>query len=120
VEAAQLASAAGTTVYTVAMGSATSGSCSSDSPTSTYTLTGLSNGATTWPTGAGHGGQASVTGGQACNAISAMASSASTFYSDDQGGCQSTVNGTFESMASIFTDVAKKLSTSRLIPANSP
>ncbi len=118
---AQLATKAGTTVYTVAMGSPTtadSKDCESD--LGGYTLTGLTNGAATWPTGVGNGGQASMTAGSPCNAIAAMASSASTFYSDDQGGCKSTVNGTFESMASIFDDVSKHLSTSRLMPAGSP
>ncbi len=120
---AQLATAAGTAVYTVAMGSPTSagsGNCGTDQPTGSYTLTGLTKGATTWPSGAGNGGQAGVTGGSPCNAISAMASGASYFYSDDQGGCKSTVNGTFESMASIFSDVSKHFQTSRLMPAGAP
>jgi hypothetical protein len=120
--AAQQATAAGTIVYTVAMGAetpASSGNCGTD--LNGFTLTGLSNGATVWPTGVGNGAQTSLPAGSPCNAISAMASTASTFYSDDQSGaCASTVNGAFESMASIFTDVAKHLSTSRLIPVGSP
>jgi hypothetical protein len=106
--AAQQATAAGTTVYTVAMGSETSGSCTTDS---TYSLSNLSDGAATW----------SGSGSQACTAIAAMASTASTFYSDNSGGCAaiSTENKTFESMAAIFQDVAKHLSTSRLIPTGS-
>jgi hypothetical protein len=115
--AAQQATAAGTIVYTVAMGAETT-SDSSDCGTDRggYTLSGLSNGAATWPSGAGNGGQASLPAGSPCNAIAAMASSDRRFYSDDQNGCKSTENGAFESMASIFTDVTKHLSTSRLIP----
>jgi len=110
VQAAQAATKAGTTVYTVAMGAETSSSCTTDQ---TYTITNLTNGAQTWP-----GGSYSK---QACNAIAAMASTTSTFYSDAQKGCTALgQNQEFETMASIFTDVAKHLSTSRLIPAGSP
>ena len=47
VQAAQAATAAGTTVYAIAFDSELSG-CTTDA---TYTLTGLSNGAQTWPGG---------------------------------------------------------------------
>jgi hypothetical protein len=104
--AAQQATAAGTIVYTIGFGSETSG-CTTDS---TYTLTGLTNGAEPWP-----GGPDPKT---PCNAIAAMASNPNTFYSDVSQGCQPVngVNGSYTSLAEIFQAVVTSLSTPRLIP----
>ncbi len=106
VQAAQLASAAGTVVYTVGFGSETSG-CTTDG---TYTITGLSNGGQTWP-----GGLYPRT---PCNAIAAMASNINTFYSDNSGGCSalSPANLSFTSLAQIFEAIVDNLSTPRMIP----
>jgi Flp pilus assembly protein TadG len=101
VQAAQLATAAGTTVYTVAMGAETSGSCTSDSH---YTISGLNG----------------YSGGQACSAIAAMASNAGTFYSDGSAGCSANgVNVNFTTIAEIFKAITGNLTTSRLIPPGS-
>jgi hypothetical protein len=106
VQAAQSATTAGTMVYTVAMGSETSGGCTTDQ---TKTLTNLSNGAVTWPTGGSYPKQP-------CNAIAAMASTANTFYSDNTGGCAATNNSAFTTMSSIFQAILNGLTSARLIP----
>jgi len=104
--AAQQATAAGTIVYTIGFGSETSG-CNSDQ---NYTLTGLSNGAESWP-----GGPNART---PCNAIAAMASNANTFFSDVSQGCQPVngVNGNYKSLAQIFQAVVSSLTSPRLVP----
>jgi Flp pilus assembly protein TadG len=114
VQAAQAATAAGTTVYTVAMGSPTTGGCLTDQ--NGFTLTGLSNGAATWPTGGSYPGQP-------CNAIGAMASNVNTFFSDNQpakgssNGCAATGgNVNYTTMAQIFTAIGNNLTSARLIP----
>ncbi len=113
VQAAQLATAAGTTVYTIAFDSETSG-CTTDA---TYTLTGLSGGAETWP-----GGSYSKS---PCNAIAAMASSPKTFYSDYSDntsgggtGCEAitTTNQAYQSLSAIFKAVVLGLTAPRLVP----
>jgi hypothetical protein len=93
--AAQQATKAGTLVYTIGFGSETSG-CTSDA---TNTLTGLDNGGEDWP-----GGSYSRT---PCNAIAAMASDSTKFYSDNSGGCPTldAANADFKSMAQIFQAV---------------
>lgn len=110
VQAAQLATEAGTKVYTVAMGAETSGSCLSDAH---YTITsGSTYGAEGYPSGA-HSGQA-------CNAIGAMASNVNTFYSDNQGGCAATGgNANFTTIAQIFQAITGSLQSARLIPPGS-
>ena len=114
VQAAQLATTAGTTVYAIAFDSPISGGCTTDQ---TYTLTGLANGAVTWP-----GGSYSK---QPCNAIAAMASNVNTFYSDytdntSKGGRGCTAitatNQAYQSLAQIFEAVAQGLTSPRLIP----
>ncbi len=68
VQAAQLATAAGTVVYTIGFGSETSG-CATDK---TYTTTaGSTDGAEAWPSG--------TYSRTPCNAIAAMASNVNTF-----------------------------------------
>jgi Flp pilus assembly protein TadG len=113
VQAAQAATAAGTTVYAIAFDSELSG-CTTDA---TYTLTGLSNGAQTWP-GGSHPRSP-------CNAIAAMASNANTFYSDytdnthgGGSGCDAitTTNQNYQSLTAIFKAVVQGLTSPRLIP----
>ena len=106
VEEAQLATAAGTVVYTIGFGSETTG-CTTDQ---TYTITGLSNGGETWP-----GGAYPKT---PCNAIAAMASNINTFYSDNSDGCPalSPTNANFTSLAQIFEAIVTGLGKPRLIP----
>jgi hypothetical protein len=107
VQAAQLATAAGTVVYTIGFGSETSG-CSTDG---TYTTTaGSTDGAEAWPSG--------PYSGTPCNAIAAMASNVNTFYSDNSGGCPSLspANANFTSLAQIFQAIVDGLSTPRMIP----
>ncbi len=107
VQAAQSATAAGTKVYTVAMGSETSGGCLSDQK---VTLTGLSNGAVTWPTGSSYPKEP-------CNAIGAMASNVNTFFSDNTAGCAATGgNVNYTTMAQIFQAIGNNLTAARLIP----
>lgn len=93
VTAAQYATAAGTRVYTVAYGSATSGACGSD--TGTYA-------------------------GNSCLTLQKMASSTRYFYSADynsSNSCQSVAQPT-SSLAQIFTDIANDFTNARLIPDN--
>jgi hypothetical protein len=110
VAAAQAATKAGTTVYTIAMGSPTSGGCSTDQ---TVTITsGSTYGAEGYPAG--------TYSGQPCNAIAAMASNENTFYSDNTAGCASLVNNQaqFETIGGIFQAIADNLTNSRLIPSS--
>jgi hypothetical protein len=110
VQAAQAATKAGTTVYTIAMGSETSGGCASDQ---TVTVSSSATyGAEAFPSG--------TYSGQPCNAIAAMASTENTFYSDNTGGCAALVNTStqFETIAGIFQAIANSLTNARLIPAS--
>jgi hypothetical protein len=116
VQAAQAATAAGTMVYTVAMGAeigtpqaSSDASCVTD--VSKLSETALSNGAVTWPTGGSYPGTA-------CNAIGAMASNANTFYSDDTDNCSATNNSGFTTMSSIFTKISNGFTAARLVPNN--
>lgn len=107
VQAAQLATAGGTVVYTIGFGSETSG-CATDK---TYTTTsGTTDGAEAWPSG--------PYSRTPCNAIAAMASNVNTFYSDNSGGCPalSPANANFSSLAEIFQAIVNGLSTPRMIP----
>jgi Flp pilus assembly protein TadG len=107
VQAAQLATAAGTVVYTIGFGSETTG-CTTDQ---TYTTTsGSTDGAEAWP-----GGAYAKT---PCNAIAAMASTVNTFYSDNSGGCPALTpaNANFTSLAQIFQAIVTGLTSPRLIP----
>jgi len=107
VQAAQYATSQGTIVYTVAMGSETTGSCLSDAQ---YTISsGSTYGAIGYPSGSySH---------QACNAIEAMASNVNTFYSDNTAGCPaSTANTAYQTIGAIFDAVSLSLTTSRLVP----
>jgi hypothetical protein len=111
VEAAHLATQAGTTIYTIAMGSPTSGGCLTDqhvtvSSTATY-------GAEAYPYG--------TYSGQPCNAIASMASTENTFYSDNTAGCAALINtqSQFETISGIFQAIASSLTNARLIPASS-
>ena len=93
VTAAKAATAAGTQVYTVAYGAATTGACSTD--TGTYA-------------------------GSSCATLRDMASSLASFYSADYNSsniCQSSAQPT-TSLSQIFTEIAGDLTTARLIPDN--
>ncbi len=108
VQQAQLATAAGTIVYTIGFGSETSG-CATDK---TYTINaGTTDGAEAWPTGGTYPGSP-------CNAIAAMASNPNTFYSDSSGGCPALTNANkdFTSLVDIFGAIVNGLSTPRMIP----
>ncbi|MGB7547428.1 MAG: pilus assembly protein TadG-related protein [Terracidiphilus sp.] len=83
-----------TTVFTIAYGASnsSSGSCSTDSPSIS-----------------------------ACSALQQMATSSTYFYSDataaqNKGQCVSSVNSNFNSLTSIFQNVAGHLQNARLIP----
>ncbi len=112
VVAAQAASAAGTTVFTIGYGTETTGSCTTDA---TYSATVSTSsvissseyGANTWKPG-----------DQACQAIGAMATSQYDFYSDDYLGCTPVATGllSYTSLSSIFTSIAQSFSTTRLVP----
>jgi len=96
ITAAKAASAAGTTVYTIAYGAGSSG-CSSDT---SGPLKGLSP----------------------CTALQDMATAASNFYSDatasqNAGQCTSTANPSL-SLTNIFKQVATTFTVARLIPNN--
>lgn len=105
VQAAQAATEAGTKVYTVAMGSETSGSCLTDAH---YSIT----------SGSTYGAQGYTSGQQACQAIGAMASTVNTFFSDNTGGCAATGgNANFTTIAQIFQAIGNNLTSARLIPA---
>ncbi len=111
VQAAQLATAAGTTVYTIGFGSETSG-CASDK---SYTISaGSTDGAEAWPSGS--------YSGTPCNAIGAMASNKNTFYSDNSGGCPALTiaNQDFTSLVNIFDAITTGLTSPRLIPNGTP
>ena len=91
VTAAQAAAKAGTWVYTVAYGSETSGSCTTDS------------------------------GLQACTAMQEMASKAAFFYADDMGGsggCTSSANPSITDLNSAFASIGQSFGAPRLLPNN--
>ncbi len=110
VQAAQASTQAGTTVYTVAMGSQTSNGCLTDQHVTISS--GSTYGAESYPGG--------TYSGQPCNAIAAMASTPNTFYSDNTAGCAALVNNEaqFETIGGIFQAIADNLTNSRLIPAS--
>jgi hypothetical protein len=105
VVAAQAATQAGTTVYTIGYGSVTSVSCSSDSKYSASTDTT-------------YGGASWGPGDQACTALAAMASTPTDFYSDDAHSCAATVpdNAALTSLTAIFHRIVAGLGGARLIP----
>jgi len=86
ITAAQAAATAGTWVYTIAYGSTTSGSCTTD--------TGLSG----------------------CLAMKGMASDLTKFYSDDSAGCLSTDHPSLTSLQTIFQNIGDNLRIARLVP----
>jgi Flp pilus assembly protein TadG len=104
--AAQQASAAGTTVYTIGYGTETTGSCTYDK-TYSATVSGSAYGANGW-----------APGDQACSAIGAMATNANDFYSDNANGCAAVAPSLagLTSLANIFHSIANNFSTARLIP----
>jgi hypothetical protein len=91
VTAAQAATTAGTWVYTVAYGSETSGSCTTDS-----------------------------SGIQACTAMQDMASKPAFFYADGMGSssCTSTANSSISDLNSAFKSIGQSFGAPRLLPDN--
>ncbi len=97
VTAAAQANAAGTTVVTIAWGSPTSSSCSTDtSPTTNACATMLKMAST------GNGSNAAP----------------QWFYSDDSNGCVSGAHSNVTDLSAIFQDIGKNLTGARLIPAS--
>ena len=87
ITAAATATAAGTWVYTLAYGSATSSSCSTDSPAIS-----------------------------ACSTLQQMASTPKMFFSDDANGCTSPSNPSNANLVALFTAIGASLSPPRLLP----
>jgi len=102
VVAAQAASTAGTTVYTIGYGSELSG-CTSDQTYSASVTTG---------------GGSWAHGDTPCQALAAMASAPVNFYSDNANGCKATVptNAAITSLTAIFHQITANLTVPRLIP----
>jgi hypothetical protein len=102
--AAQAAANAGTTVYTIGYGAETSGGCLSDK---TYSANLTTEGGTWGP------------GDQPCQAIAAMASAATNFYSDDGQGCEATApsNQNLTKLTAIFRAIVDNMGEPRLIPS---
>ena len=102
--AAQAAANAGTTVYTIGYGAETSGGCLSDK---TYSANVTTEGGAWGP------------GKEPCQAIAAMASAATNFYSDDGQGCEATApsNQNLTKLTAIFRAIVDNMSSPRLIPA---
>jgi len=102
--AAQAAANAGTTVYTIGYGAETSGGCLSDK---TYSTTVTTAGGAWGP------------GKQPCQAIAAMASSETNFYSDDGAGCEATAptNQNLTKLTAIFRAIVDNMGEPRLIPS---
>jgi Flp pilus assembly protein TadG len=85
--------ASGTRVYTVAYGSTTSGTCSTDATYSAYK------------------------GVNACTTMADMASSPGYFYSDNgSGNCSSPNQLNFTKLTQIFQAISRNLTTPRLVP----
>ena len=87
ITAAATATAAGTWVYTLAYGSATSSSCSTDSPAIS-----------------------------ACSTLQQMASTPKMFFSDDANGCTSPSNPSNSNLVALFTAIGASFSSPRLLP----
>jgi hypothetical protein len=102
VVAAQAATGAGTTVYTVAYNSPTSGGCSTD----TYSSRTNPNGTNIQP----------------CTALQQMATAPADFYSDatavNHGACTSSANPNL-TLSQVFKSVATSFTVARLIPNGS-
>ena len=101
--AAQAAANLGTTIYTIGYGAETSGGCLSDH---TYSAS-VSTGGGSWGPGK-----------QPCQAIAAMASTTSNFYSDDAHGCEATApsNQNITKLTAIFRAIVDNMGEPRLIP----
>jgi hypothetical protein len=114
VQAAQYASAQGTTVYTLGYGSEISGSCTTDATTTT-SGNYPSYGANPYPdTTVPSGGDAY----SACYALGAMATVPADFFSDNYHNCTATDvnNSLLTSLQQQFTAINAHLTTARLIP----
>ncbi len=92
-----------TWIYSVAYGSATSGSCTTDNtPTKVPP-------ATSAPAAQPY---------QACQTMTNIASSPTKFYSDNANGCASVAHPNITSLNAIFTNIADSLTYGRLISAS--
>jgi Flp pilus assembly protein TadG len=110
--AAQAATKANTTVFTIGYGAPISGGCTTDQ---TYTATGnTSYGGGAWPNTA----SGNDNGKQPCDELAAMASNSVNFYSDDGSSCVATspTNANIKSMTAIFRAIADNMSGPRIIP----
>jgi len=109
VVAAQAASAAGTTVYTIGYGALNTGSSANCGTDQTYSATVSSSTyvANSW-----------APKDSPCQALGAMATNANTFYSDDADSCAAVSPSltNVKSLAAIFHSIANNFSTARLIP----
>jgi hypothetical protein len=101
VQAAKDAADAGTRVYAIAYGAATSG-CSTDATYSSSVTTG---------------GGSWAKGKSPCQALAAIASSTDNFYSDNVNGCKATLttNQNFTTLTAIFRQIVAGLTTPRLV-----
>ncbi len=89
-----------TWVYSVAYGSATSGSCSTDN--SPIKVPGTASAPAAQPY-------------QACNVMTNVASDPTKFYSDNANGCASTAHPSITTLSAIFADIGASLGHARLI-----
>jgi len=107
--AAQAATAAGTIVYTIGYGAPSTGSSANCGTDQTYsaTVSSTAYGANTWGPG-----------DSPCQALGAMASNSTTFYSDDYNGCSAASPSLagLTTLADIFTSIADSFSKARLVP----
>lgn len=107
--AAKAASDAGTAVYLIAYGAATTGdSGTDDCPTDVTYSTSITKNSISWGPG-----------GSPCNAMKMMASSSANFYSDESKGCIPSVssNSSLTNFNSIFYNIYYQgLTTPTLIP----
>jgi Flp pilus assembly protein TadG len=103
---AQLATQAGTDVYTIGYGALTNGSSANCASDQSYS----------YSAGTTYGGGAWGVGDSPCQALAAMASDAKHFFSDDGDGCQSTYNINYTTFTSIMDKISSDFTSARLIP----
>ncbi len=89
-----------TWIYSVAYGSATSGSCSTDNTPTRVPPASSAPAAQPY---------------QACQTMTNIASSPTRFYSDNANGCASTAHPSITTLSAIFADIANSLTYGRLI-----
>ena len=104
--AAQAAANAGTTVFTIGYGTPNTGSSANCGSDQTYSASVTTNGGSWAP------------GDSPCQALAAMASATSNFYSDEAQSCMPTYLGNTDltTLTEIFTNIGATFSTPILIP----